>query len=180
MVQPKDHIRIISRKHDGSFHRSWERSVVLTVGSSLRVANRDVKVTESDGRTWISEGLAVCQFHRNKWFNTILLFSPEGSHRFYCNLASPFEMEDGNLVYIDYDLDLLVEPGGNFRWLDWDEFLKNRRLYGYPSDVVKKVLDAASELEYRAENGKEPFTPGFVENSYYLYLSYANQVNGVK
>ncbi|MDA8352858.1 MAG: DUF402 domain-containing protein [Firmicutes bacterium] len=178
IVRPGDRIRIESRKYDGGFHRSWLQSVVLKTQDPLLVANRDVQVTESDGSQWFTKGLAICQFHRDEWFNTIVLFDARGSYRFYCNLASPYTWQQGVLVYTDFDLDLLVEADGSYRWLDREEFEQNRRLYSYPPQLVKRIREAALQLEERVRSGEAPFTPGFVRTGYHLYLSYKNYLMG--
>lgn len=175
-IQPGNILRIESRKHDGAFHRSWKRSVVLDAGEPLLLANRDVEVTESDGREWISKGLALCQFHRNRWFNTIILLDSAGSHRFYCNIASPCSLEEDRLLYTDYDLDLLVESDLSYRWLDFDEFEQNRHRQGYPAEVVRLVTEAVTELETRVTEGREPFTSDFVQRGYDLFLSHEKQL----
>ncbi|SMO76048.1 DUF402 domain-containing protein [Melghirimyces algeriensis] len=178
-VRAGDIIQIESRKHSGVFHRSWERSIVLNcTDQSLLVANRDVGVTEADGRKWVSKGLALCQFHRNEWFNTILLFSSDGFYRFYCNIAAPFIIENQRLIYTDYDLDLLVEADGSYRWLDQDEFEKNRRLYRYPPHIVTNVMAGVEKLEFNVKNQKDPFNTEFVTNGYHLYLSREHQLMG--
>lgn len=177
-IQPGDILRIESRKHDGTFHRSWKRSVVLDTGEPLLLANKNVEVTESDGRKWVSEGLALCQFHRNRWFNTIVLYSPSGSYRFYCNIASPCLLEGDRLLYTDYDLDLLIESDLSHRWLDRDEYEKNRHRHGYPGEVTRRVAEAVAELETLVTEGREPFTSGFVQTGYHLFLSYEKQLMG--
>ncbi|WP_169713738.1 DUF402 domain-containing protein [Paludifilum halophilum] len=176
--KPGDILRIESYKHDGTLHRTWKRSVVLDGSDSLLLANKDVEVMEADGRRWISEGLAVCQFHRKHWFNTILLFGSEGFHRYYCNIASPYRYENGKLVYIDYDLDLIADKHGYYRWMDTDEFEKNRCRMNYPIEVLDRVEEAVSELERRVRTCTHPFHPDFVQAGYYLFLTYAKQLMG--
>jgi uncharacterized protein len=163
-------IRIESIKHDGSFHRSWDRSVVLEDrGDSILLANKDVKVTEKDGHTWISHGLAVCQFHRKRWFNTILLFDGKKFQRFYCNIASPVQIAGLCLKYVDYDLDLVADSDLRYRWLDREEFEINRKQMQYPPQVIREVSRAVRELERRVREGSEPFTQRFVEKGHHLF-----------
>lgn len=38
---------------------------------------------------------------------------------YYCNLASPYVLDDEALKYIDYDLDVKVFPDGEKRLLTW-------------------------------------------------------------
>ncbi|MFC4077679.1 DUF402 domain-containing protein [Salinithrix halophila] len=173
-----DILRIESYKHNGKLHRTWERSIVLEGGDPLLLANRNVRVTEADGRQWISRNLAICQFHRTKWFNTIVLFNFRKKYRWYCNIASPCRLEAERLIYTDYDLDLSVDETGKARWLDRNEFEENRRRMAYPQHVIREVKRAAAELDDRFRAGREPFTPAFVQAGYHRYLSYEKQLMG--
>lgn len=166
-----DVVRIESRKHDGSLHRVWKKSVVLSPGEPLILANHDVEVVESDGQEWVSPGLAICQFHRNEWFHTILLFDErEKPCQYYTNIASPCRIENGVISYIDYDLDMIVDIDFRYRWVDQDEFEANRRKMDYPKDVVYEVERAVKRLEERVRRREAPFTPSFVRKWYHQYL----------
>lgn len=181
MIKAGDWIGIESRKHDGSFHRAWKRSLVLEVTSSdILVANEDVEVIESDGHLRKSPGLALCQFYRNKWYNIILLFDAFASYRWYCNIASPFRLRGNTLIYTDYDWDFAVEISGEYRWLDGEEFEQNALRYSYPPFVRERVQEARSELENRLQNGEKPFTSSFVEEGYHRYLLWKKSIDGVK
>lgn len=41
---------------------------------------------------------------------------------YYCNIASPYVIDEGILKYIDYDLDLRVFNDGAFKILDRNEY----------------------------------------------------------
>jgi uncharacterized protein len=45
---------------------------------------------------------------------------------YYCNIASPFIMEQKTIKYIDYDLDIKVFADGSYKILDLKEFNRNR------------------------------------------------------
>lgn len=166
-----DIVRIESWKHDGSLHRVWKKSVVLFPGEPLILANLDVEVVESDGREWVSPGLAICQFHRNEWFHTILLFDEqEKPCQYYTNIASPCRIENGVISYIDYDLDMIADVDLRYRWVDQDEFEANRRKMNYPIEVVCQVERAVKRLEERVRRREAPFTPSFVRKWYHQFL----------
>lgn len=179
IIRAGDWIRIESRKHDGSLHRSWRRSQVLQVKpEEILVANRDVEVTESDGRQWIFSGLALCQFHRKKWYNIILLHGEEACYQWHCNIASPYHFRDNTLVYTDYDWDLEVDCQRHFRWLDEEEYKQNAIRYSYPKQVRASVEAAREELNHRLLTGLPPFTSSYVKDRYHRYLSWQNQSMG--
>ncbi|PTM56448.1 DUF402 domain-containing protein [Desmospora activa] len=181
MVKAGDWIHIESRKHDGSFHRAWKQSLVLEVTpTEILVANEDVEVTESDGHSRISSGLAICQFYRNKWYNIILLFDASNFNHWYCNIASPFRLSGNSLIYTDYDWDLSVDVTGGYHWLDQEEFEQNCVRHAYPYGVKRNVEEARTELESRWREGKKPFTSSFVESGYHRYLLWKKLIDGVK
>ena len=93
-------------KHDGKIHRSWDEAVLLEIHDDYLVfGNERTKVTESDGRTWRTKEPAVLYFFYNSWYNIIGQYKKDGIY-YYCNIASPFIVEEGAIKYIDYDLDL--------------------------------------------------------------------------
>ena len=46
---------------------------------------------------------------------------------YYCNIASPYIIDDGLIKYIDYDLDLRVFPDGSFKVLDRNEYRYHKK-----------------------------------------------------
>ncbi|SDW79508.1 hypothetical protein SAMN05444487_106120 [Marininema mesophilum] len=178
-VRAGEILRIESYKHDGSFHRSWDRSVVLEGGEPLLLANRDVHVTDGSGEKWISKSLAICQFHRTRWYNTIVIFNGYGRNpRYYCNIASPCRLEGKCLVYVDYDLDLAVDEMGCAQWLDRKEFAANRRKMDYPDEVVNQVEKAEAELNKCFSEGRGPFTSSFIQAGVHRYLPFEKELMG--
>ena len=105
--RPGTVITIESYKHDGTRHRTWDKTLVLHNGRRLIGGNDRVLVTEADGRQWITREPAICTFTRGDWFNTIAMLREDGVY-YYCNLGSPFRWKNGVLTYIDYDLDVKV------------------------------------------------------------------------
>lgn len=101
-------IQIQSYKHDESLHRIWEKATVLEATDEyVIVANKRTKVIESNGRFWHTREPSVTWFYKNHWFNIIGIIKKDSIH-FYCNIASPYLIDDEALKYIDYDLDIKV------------------------------------------------------------------------
>src|SRR5690625_427735 len=120
-------IKINSFKHDGSFHRSWENSVILSqTESELIGANENALVTEKNGHQWRTTEPAVFYFPRHDLFNVIGLIKYDGTH-YYCNISSPFMLENETLSYIDYDLDIIVTPSFSYELVDQTEYLYHQQ-----------------------------------------------------
>ena len=103
MKLPKegDFITIQSYKHDGSLHRTWRDTMVLKITENAIIGVNDhTLVTESDGRRWITREPAIVYFHKKYWFNIIAMIRDNGVS-YYCNLASPFHIDQEALKYID-------------------------------------------------------------------------------
>lgn len=165
-------IQIQSYKHDGNIHRIWEDTTVLKATQNMIiVANDRVRVTESDGRSWITREPAVCYFHSQHWFNVIGMLREDGVY-YYCNLSSPFVYDQEALKYIDYDLDIKVYPDMTFQLLDEDEYEKHSREMKYPDAIDRILRRNVNELISLIRQQKGPFSAEFIDSWYERYLTY--------
>ncbi|MBQ3435757.1 MAG: DUF402 domain-containing protein [Bacilli bacterium] len=156
-------------KHNGKIHRAWDEAVLLEIHDDYLIfGNNRTKVIEADGRSWRTKEPAVMYFYKNNWFNVIGQYKKDGIY-YYCNIASPFLIEEDTIKYIDYDLDLRVFPDGSFKVLDRGEYKYHKELMNY-SDKLDKVLK--SELTFLIEmvrKKESPFAKGIVEHYYEIY-----------
>ena len=165
---------IHSYKHDGKIHRSWDEAVLLEINKEYLIfGNEKTKVTESDGRVWKTREPAVLYFFRNHWYNIIGQYKKDGIY-YYCNLASPYIIEDNTIKYIDYDLDLRVFPNGSFKILDRGEYKYHKKLMNYSKKIDIILKKELTDLINQVRNKKIAFKPGTVE---YYYSIYSGQKN---
>ena len=158
-----------SYKHDGSIHRCWDEAILLENNSEYLVfGNERTKVIESDGRTWRTKEPAILFFFKKSWYNIIGQIKYDGIY-YYCNLASPFVIEDRTIKYIDYDLDLRVFPDGAFKILDRGEYKYHKNKMNYPEVIDKIVKDDLSNLIGIVRKKEFPFNRGIIENYYKMY-----------
>ncbi len=172
MDNPKvgDIVQIHSYKHNGKIHRAWKEAVIIDISENyLIAANNRTRVTESDGRSWITREPAICYFFKEHWFNVIGMLRNDGIY-YYCNLCSPYLYEEGAIKYVDYDLDVKVFPNYNYRILDKDEYEKHRKKMKYPDKIEKIIENEMRILLEFISNHEGPFAPGFVEHWYRYYL----------
>ena len=137
MYESIRHERFIihSYKHDGNIHREWDEALLLDdCGEYLVFGNNKTKVLESDGRSWRTKEPSILFFYKHKWYNVIAQLKNDGIY-YYCNMASPFILEDGAIKYIDYDLDLRVFPDGAFKVLDRGEYKYHKSKMGYSKEI---------------------------------------------
>ncbi len=170
-----DKLEIHSYKHNGKIHRTWDEAVVLDIKDDYIVCgNNKTLVTEADGRNWRTKEPAILYFYKNEWYNVICQLKDKGVY-YYCNIASPFIIDEKCIKYIDYDLDLRVYPDSSFKVLDKDEYKYHKKLMHYNSDIDKITSSELSNLIklYKKHNG--PFRKGLGKYYYSVYEEYCNK-----
>jgi len=149
-----DKFQIHCYKHNGKIHRMWDEAIVLDVTKDYIVfGNNKTKVTESQGTWWRTKEPAILYFKRNSWYNVISQLKKDGVY-YYCNIATPFIIEEGTIKYIDYDLDLRIFPSKEFKILDKLEYEYHKRIMHYSEQLDIVIQNALNELieEYRSGN----------------------------
>lgn len=156
-LEKGDMLQIQCYKHDGKVHRCWDEAIVLDVKKDYVVfGNERTLVTESYGSRWRTKEPAIMYFFKDKWFNIIVQLKKSGV-TYYCNIASPFIIEDGTIKYIDYDLDLRIFPTGSFKILDKQEYKYHKKKMRYSDDLDRVIRNALSELITSYQNGEIMF-----------------------
>lgn len=150
-------ITIHAYKHNGTLYRAWEELKVLyEEDDKIIIMNDKARVTEVDGRKWKTREPALIFFYKNKWYNIIVQFKEKGIF-YYCNIASPYIIEEKTLKYIDYDLDLRVFPDGTYNILDQTEYDYHKMQMDYPKEIDDITNDAMNELIDMCINKIGPF-----------------------
>ena len=148
-----DKLQIQCYKHDGNVHRCWDEAIFLDEKKDYMVfGNERTLVTEAQGNTWRTKEPAIMYFFKNRWYNIIVQLKKDGV-TYYCNIASPYIIEDGTIKYIDYDLDLRIFPNGSFKILDRQEYKYHKKKMNYSNDLDVAIRSALSELITDYQNG---------------------------
>ena len=160
---------IHSYKHDGSIHRSWDEAVLLEINSNYLVfRNNRTKVTEFDGRTWRTKEPAILYFYKDKWYNVIGQKKKDGIY-YYCNIATPYILEENTVKFIDYDLDLRVYADGSFKVLDRGEYKYHQKLMNYPEKLDKILKDELTNLIELSKSKKDGFNNEEIKKQFAAY-----------
>ena len=137
-------------KHNGVIYESSRVAYVIEINDDFIVlGDENVLITKQDGRTWHTKGQEILFFYKKRWFNIIAQIKEDGTF-YYCNIASPFIIENHVLKYIDYDLDLRVFSDGAFKILDRNEYNYHKKLMNYPKEInyiIKEELSALIEMK---------------------------------
>ena len=172
-IKKGDRLQIQCYKHDGKIHRCWDEAVAIDVKKDYIVfGNEKTLVTEAGGNTWRTKEPAIMYFFKDKWYNIIVQLKKEGI-TYYCNIASPFIIEEDTIKYIDYDLDLRIFPNGSFKILDRQEYKYHKKKMNYSDDLDTVIRHALSELITDYQKGISMFN----EN---INLEYAKEYQNIK
>ena len=168
-----DCLQIQCYKHNKKIHRSWDEAVVLDIHDDYIVfGDNKTLVIESDGSYWKTKEPAILYFFKDRWYNIIVQLKKNGIY-YYCNIASPFIIEDNTIKYIDYDLDLRVFPNGSYKILDRMEYKYHKKIMHYSKELDYIINEALDELIREYKNHFFAFSN--VSNMKY-YNIYKNQV----
>ncbi len=170
-----DRYQIQCYKHNSRIHRAWDEAVVLDVKKDYIVfGNEKTRVTESEGTTWRTKEPAILYFFKNRWYNIIAQMKKDGVY-YYCNIATPYIIEEGTVKYIDYDLDLRIFPKGEYKILDKLEYQYHRKKMGYSDELDLVINHAMKELIEDYNDGVHMFNKE--QNEKYLSLYYELKKN---
>lgn len=168
-VKVGDCLKIECYKHNGFLDCINEEAIVLEeTNEYLIVANDHTKLIEHDGRSHRTKEPAVLFFYKHRWFNVIGQLKKQGLF-YYCNIATPYLIENHTIKYIDYDLDLRVFPDGGYRILDRNEYKYHKKIMNYSNDLDRIVHKELSKLIELKKEKKGPFEPGIIVNFYKKY-----------
>jgi protein associated with RNAse G/E len=97
------------------------------------------------------------RFYVNRWYNYFRFEHPAGTFRnYYINICMPPKLADGEVDYVDLDIDLIVWPDGRLITLDLDEFEANALRFAYPERVRRRTLETLAHLESILGSSRTP------------------------
>ena len=171
-LEKGDKLQIQCYKHNGKIHRSWDEAVVLDIKKDYIVfGNSKTNVIEAEGSYWRTKEPAIMYFFKDKWYNIIAQLKKDGIY-YYCNIASPFVIEQNTIKYIDYDLDLRIFPNGSYKILDRLEYKYHKRIMKYSKDLDIVINNALSELIEFYKSNNLIFNADINNKYYKTYLDY--------
>lgn len=164
-----EQIEIHAFKHNGSLHRTWRKSIVIEqTNKQIILGNYHAKVFEANGRNWYTQEPAISFFMRDDFYNVIAMIKKDGIY-YYCNLASPYIIDQEGLKYVDYDLDIRVRPDYSYELLDEKEYRENSRRYNYSKDLKKVIEKQVNKLKVLIDKREPPFSHDYIIQLYEQY-----------
>lgn len=155
---PGSSIMLRATKFDGTPHWSQQVNVESDDGELLVAGCRAGTPISTSRGEFRSPYESTAYFWRERWYNVIHLSRPGiGTALWYCNVTTPMKLEDGQITYVDLDLDVTVRPDGCIELLDSDEFEAHQEKYHYPKEVIDRAREAAGEVARLAQRREFPF-----------------------
>ena len=174
-----DKLQIHCYKHNGVLEHTSDAAIVLENNEDMLICgNGKTRITEKDGRSHMTNEPAVLFFYKKHWFNVIGQLKNYGIS-FYCNIASPYLIDEKVIKYIDYDLDLRVFPNGSFKILDRMEYKFHKKQMKYSNRLDFVLKYELGNLIDMARMKEQPFDKATIEKYYQKYLDIINSQENV-
>ena len=165
-----DKLEIHCYKHNGRLNTLSDGAVLLDeCDEYIVLGNNRAAIMEADGSVWYTKEPAILFFFKDKWFNVIGQLKDYGIY-FYCNIATPFLIDDKVIKYIDYDLDLRVFPNGSFKVLDRMEYKFHKKQMHYSNRLDFILRYELGNLIDMVRKKDFPFDKKTIEEYYNKYL----------
>lgn len=178
-IKVGDKLQIHCYKHNGALRRTCDEATVLDIKDDMLVCgNYKTKIYEFDdhGKShhYYTKEPAILFFYKNSWFNIISQIKPTGLY-YYCNIASPYIIDDEVIKYIDYDLDLRVFPDGAFKVLDRNEYRFHKKAMNYSKELDMIIQYELTKLVNLKRDEQAAFKKSTVKYYDELYESIRNR-----
>jgi protein associated with RNAse G/E len=154
-------------KYNGIEYRRWNARIKSRV-KELIILNAEFEdEVQHASLGTIPKGTRTIEYYwLDRWYNIFQFLKADGSTRiWYCNINTPPELINGELSYIDLDVDILVQPDLSYQVMDLDEFEENAKRYGYSEQVKKRAFKAVDELVSMIEAVRFPFARNVLKSS---------------
>ncbi len=154
-MQAGERVRVRAYKADGTCYRRWYATVeAVEADRVVTVSPAGHRLEGVDG-VWRCEHVIRTFYWLDRWYSLLEVSAPDGRlEEIYVNVGSPVTIEDSEIRFTDYELDVSREPPHEPVILDEDEFLEAARRYGYAEPfrracyrVAEEALEVAKDWE---------------------------------
>jgi len=156
MLEINSLCKIVCYKHNQTVHRMWENGLVIENNKDfIVVATHKAIVYEDDGRYWQPTDPCFYVFFKDKWYNIIVTLK-DNKVNYYVNLASPYLINESNIMYIDYDLDVSLKSN-QLKILDEKEYQHHFAQMGYSLRLDYKLKENLYLILEKIKKREFPF-----------------------
>jgi protein associated with RNAse G/E len=152
-MQPGDLITVHALRADGRWYRRWQTTVESVTDTCVITFSPDNSTVEDTSRGAYTQLRALRTYYwLDRPYNLIEVIHAEGSiGEIYVNVASAPRFTDGEMHYVDHELDVSKLAGQPARIVDQDEFEAAVAQYGYTATFQEQCWRAAEEARLLAE-----------------------------
>ena len=151
-MKPGDTIWVRVFKSDGSTHRWWQARVESVQDDCLitwtSVGNPVYHNSERFSRPIYHQKHHIRSYYwPGRRHDLLEVYNPDGQlHELYADITSPVEIVDGEVSFIDHELDVQMFAGQPPLIVDQDEFAEAALSYQYTDDFVRESYAVAEEV----------------------------------
>ena len=147
-----DSVQVRAYKSDGTCYRWWYAAVEAVEPDKLVLVTPYGHLVEAHDADWVSEYAIRAYYWPDRWYSLLEAYTADGElAEVYVNIGSPAVIEDSQVRFTDYELDVSRRPPGDARLEDEDEFQEAAAKYGYSEEfqrtcyeVTREALDLAN------------------------------------
>lgn len=145
-MRPGEQIQVKAYKADGTCYRWWPATVEAFTDDLIVTISPSGKRVEALDGGWISQVAIRTFYWLAKPYSLLEVYKADGQlAEIYVNINSLVQIEAGQLSYIDYELDVTLQPPLAARIVDEDEFAEAVLKYGYTAEFQTFCYQAAHE-----------------------------------
>ena len=143
-----DRLTVKVYKRDATLRRSWQATVEsIGDGTIITFDPPGGMVTEYTKANWQTEQSIRACYWFDRPYNLLEVYRPNGElEEIYVHDASPPVLKNGEILYTDYELDVVKPAGEAARIVDQDEFAEAKLRYGYSEEFCNFCQQTAQEL----------------------------------
>ena len=146
-------------KYDGTEYRRWQGQLMRRQDSLIVLEAVFETAVSHHLLGEIKRGTRTIEYYWfDRWYNVFRFLNDDETTRlWYCNINRPPKVSGDTLIYVDLDIDILVQPDFSYQVLDLDEFETNAQKYGYSEEEKKEANAAVEQVTALIERRQFPF-----------------------
>jgi protein associated with RNAse G/E len=145
-MQIGERVQVGAYKSDGTCYRWWYATVEAVETDKVVVVTPVGHRVEDIGGAWASEYAIRAFYWLDRGYSLLEVYAPDGKLvEIYVNISSAVEIEDSQMRFTDYELDVSRKPPHKARIVDEEEFLEAVSKYAYSQEFQQACYQAARE-----------------------------------
>jgi protein associated with RNAse G/E len=145
-MQAGDVVEVRALKADGQAYRWWRTTVEQVEPDYVVTFSPVGNVVEGTDRGWITSHRIRTHYWTTQPYNLLEVYGDEGLTEVYIHVASPAVFGENQIIYTDYELDVVKYPGAPPFVDDEEEFAASVVHYGYTAEFQAACRRRAKEL----------------------------------